>query len=180
MGHYRSYQVLGTLGAAINETANPVVHGLRQSMTKEGERIFRLLKILHPNRDMHSAYVGLRSTDPIVHDNAVEFLDTILGPEMRTRLLPLFDRDVTPAARVEAANRVLGASLADRAEAVAVMSLSDDPWLRSCAAYAIGDMRLVQFAARLDDWSRDVDPLLRATAIDAREKLRETPTFGAE
>ena len=180
MGHYRSYQVLGTLGATMNETANPVVHGLRQSMIKEGERIFRLLKILHPNRDMHSAYVGLRSSDPIVHDNAVEFLDTILGPEMRTRLLPLFDRDVSPAARVEAANRVLGASLADRAEAVAVMSLSDDPWLRSCAAYAIGDMRLVQFAARLDAWSGDADPLLRATAIDAREKLRETPTFGAE
>jgi AAA family ATP:ADP antiporter len=180
MGHYRSYQVLGSFGASIGEASNPVVHGLRQSMAKEGERIFRLLKILHPNRDMHSAYVGLRSSDPIVHDNAVEFLDTILGPDLRTRLLPLFDRDVSAAARVEAANRVLGASLADRAEAVAVMTLSDDPWLRSCAAYAIGDMRLTQFASMLDSWSRDPDPLLRATAIDARDKLREAPTFGAE
>jgi AAA family ATP:ADP antiporter len=176
MGHYRSYQVLGVLSGS--DGGNAVVHGLRESMTKEGERIFRLLKILHPNRDMHSAYVGLRSSDPIVHDNAVEFLDTILGPEMRTRLLPLFDRDVSPAARVEAANRVLGAALGDRAEAIAVMTLSEDPWLRSCAAYAIGDLRLTQFAARLDAWSRDPDPLLRATAIDAREKLRETPTFG--
>jgi AAA family ATP:ADP antiporter len=178
MGHYRSYQVLGSMSTLEDVASNPVLHGLRESMTKEGERIFRLLKILHPNRDMHSAYVGLRSSDPIVHDNAVEFLDTILGPGLRTRLLPLFDRDVKPAQRVETANRVLGAVLGDRAEAVAVMTLSEDPWLRSCAAYAIGDMQLTQFAALLDQWTRDPDPLLRATAIDARDKLKEAAAYG--
>jgi AAA family ATP:ADP antiporter len=178
MGHYRSYQVLGTMSSLEDAASDAVMQGMRESMTKEGERIFRLLKILHPNRDMHSAYVGLRSADPIVHDNAVEFLDSILGPEMRLRLLPLFDRDVKPAQRVDAANRVLGATLADRGEAVAVMTLSDDPWLRSCAAYAIGDMQLTQFADLLDKWSHDADPLLRATAIDARDKLKETAAYG--
>jgi ATP:ADP antiporter, AAA family len=178
MGHYRSYQVLGTLGASLMDGGvNPVLDGLRESMTKEGERIFRLLKILHPDRDMHSAYVGLRSADPMVHDNAVEFLDTILGPVMRARVLPLFDRDVKPAQRVEAANRVLGATLEDRESAVAVMSLSDDPWLRSCAAYAIGEMQLTRFVDTLDQWAQDADPLLRATAIDARDRLgREAPS----
>jgi hypothetical protein len=58
------------------------------------------------------------------------------------------------------------------------MTLSDDPWLRSCAAYAIGDMQLTQFADLLDKWSRDADPLLRATAIDARDKLKETAAYG--
>ena len=178
MGHYRSYQVLGSMSSLEDAASSPVMHGLRESMTKEGERIFRLLKILHPNRDMHSAYVGLRSSDPIVHDNAVEFLDSILGPEMRSRLLPLFDRDVKPGQRVEAANRVLGATLNDRAEAVAVMTLSDEPWLRSCAAYAIGDMQLTQFAELLDKWSTDADPLLRATALDARDKLKEAAAYG--
>ena len=171
MGHYRSYQVLGTLGTSMEGSGNPVIQGLRESMTKEGERIFRLLKILHPSRDMHSAYVGLRSSDPMVHDNAVEFLDTILGPDLRARLLPLFDRDVRSAHRVEAADKFLGASLEDREGAVAVMAQSDDPWLRSCAAYAIGEMQLVRFAGTLDAWCADADPLLRATAIDAREKL---------
>ncbi len=36
------------------------------------------------------------------------------APVMRARVLPLFDRDVKPAQRVEAANRVLGATLEDR------------------------------------------------------------------
>ncbi|MGH9387723.1 MAG: Npt1/Npt2 family nucleotide transporter, partial [Vicinamibacterales bacterium] len=56
MGHYRSYQMLGTMGGA-DDVASPVVMGLRESMEKEAERIFRLLKILYPERDMHSAYV---------------------------------------------------------------------------------------------------------------------------
>ncbi|MEO8681562.1 MAG: Npt1/Npt2 family nucleotide transporter [Vicinamibacterales bacterium] len=172
MGHYRSYQVLGTLGASLTEEGNPIVHGLRESMDKEAERVFRLLKLLYPQFDMHSAYVGLQSMDPVVHDNAVEFLDSVLPPEVRALLIPLFDRDVTVAQRIAAANKLLGAELGDREEAIEVMTLSQDPWLRSCAAYAIGEMRLQRFAATLDTWAADVDPLLRATAIDAREKLR--------
>ncbi len=178
MGHYRSYQMLGTMGAA-DDVTSPVVMGLRESMEKEAERIFRLLKIIYPERDMHSAYVGLRSADPVVHDNAMEFLDVVLAPEMRQLIIPLFDRDVKLTKRIEAANRLLGAGLGDREEAIEVMTLSGDPWLRSCAAYAIGEMRLRQFAEVLDRWASDSDPLLRATAIDAQEKLRHTAAADA-
>jgi AAA family ATP:ADP antiporter len=179
MGHYRSYQVLGTLGASLEDDANPIAHGLRESIEKEAERIFRLLKILYPQYDMHSAYVGLQSNDPVVHDNAVEFLDSVLPPEVRAVVIPLFDREVPVAARIEAANRMLGASLGDREEAIEVMALSQDPWLRSCAAYAMGEMRLTRFAATLDEWAKDSEPLLRATAIDAREKLRHAAAAAA-
>jgi HEAT repeat protein len=179
MGHYRSYQVLATLSADLSDAANPIEHGLRESMEKETERIFRLLKILYPQYDMHSAYVGLQSADPVVHDNAVEFMDSVLPPEVRTLVIPLFDRDVSVEARVATANRLLGSSLGDREEAIEVMALSEDPWLRSCAAYAMGEMRLTRFAHRLDEWAKDTDPLLRATAIDAREKLRHAAAAAA-
>jgi ATP:ADP antiporter, AAA family len=179
MGHYRSYQVLGTLGGALNDPANPVEHGLRESMDKESERIFRLLKILYPQYDMHSAYVGLESTDPIVHDNAVEFMDSVLPPEVRQVIIPLFDRDVTVTERIEMATRMLGSSIGDREEAIEVMAQSQDPWLRACAAYAMGEMRLTRFAQTLDQWATDGDPLLRATAMDAREKLRHAATAAA-
>jgi len=179
MGHYRSYQVLGTLGASLEDDANPIAHGLRESIEKEAERIFRLLKILYPQYDMHSAYVGLQSNDPVVHDNAVEFLDSVLPPEVRAKVIPLFDREVPVAERIESANRMMGSALGDREDAVEVMALSQDPWLRSCAAYAMGEMRLTRFAATLDEWAKDNDPLLRATAIDAREKLRHAAAAAA-
>jgi AAA family ATP:ADP antiporter len=179
MGHYRSYQVLGTLKGAMDDPASPIEHGLRESMEKETERIFRLLKILYPQYDLHSAYVSLQSTDPIVHDNGVEFMDSVLPPEVRSLIIPLFDREVSIETRISIANRMLGSSLGDREEAIEVMAQSEDPWLRSCAAYAMGEMRLTRFAPMLDRWASDHDPLLRATAIDAREKLRHAATAAA-
>jgi hypothetical protein len=41
-------------------------------------------------------------------------------------------------------------------------------------------MRLTRFAEQLDEWANDAaDPLLRATAVDAREKLRHAATAAA-
>lgn len=179
MGHYRSYQVLGKLGGALDDPANPIEHGLRESMEKETERIFRLLKILYPQYDMHSAHVGLQSDDPVVHDNAVEFMDSVLPPEVREVVIPLFDREVSAKDRIKTANRMLGSKLGDREDAIEVMALSQDPWLRACAAFAMGEMRLTRFAQTLDQWATDGDPLLRATAIDAREKLRHAAAAAA-
>jgi AAA family ATP:ADP antiporter len=99
LGHYRSYQTLVAAGQRIGPGAQAVADTMRQ----EAERIFRLLKMLHPEHDMHSAYVGLQSKDPVVHDNAIEFLDAILAPELRSLLIPLFDRDVSPRDRAHIA-----------------------------------------------------------------------------
>jgi AAA family ATP:ADP antiporter len=173
MGHYRSYQVMGSLSAAIPEDISAVSHGLLESIQKEQERIFRLLKMLYPAHDLHSAYVGLQSSDPNVHDNALEFIDTVLPPQMRATIVPLLDREVSLPRRAEIASRVLGSTLSGREEAVEVLTNSDDPWLRSCAAYAIGELHLVRFAEILDRWTGDPDPLLRAAAADALHKLKE-------
>jgi AAA family ATP:ADP antiporter len=171
MAHYRSYQVLSTLGTSLNE-ADQVVQRIKQTMQQEAERIFRLLNILYPGHDMHSAYVGLLADDPVVQDNAIEFLEAVLSPQLRELIVPLFDRGVSAGQRAHLANRLLGASLGDRDEAVSVLMLSQDPWLQSCAAYAIGEFRLVQFEREIEEWCKHPDPLLRSTAEDALRKLR--------
>lgn len=174
MSHYRSYQVLGTLGRAIDDPNDPVGQALKDSIRQEAERIFRLLKILHPEYDLHSAFVGLQADDPVVQDNAVEFLEAVVTPQLRSLLVPLFDRGVSIRQRAHLANRLLGASLGDREEAVAVMVMSQDPWLQSCAAYAIGEFRLTRFEPKLEEWAANADPLLRVTAADALKKLKGT------
>jgi hypothetical protein len=156
MGHYRSYQVLSTLGTSLT-AADPVVQRIKERMQQEAERVFRLLNILYPGHDMHSAYVGLLADDPVVQDNAIEFLEAVLSPQLRELIVPLFDR---------------GVSLGERDEAVSVLMLSQDSWLQSCAAYAIGEFRLTQFEPELEKWRTHQDPLLRATAEDALRKLR--------
>jgi len=170
-GHYRSYQVLATMGGAL-DGAEPVEQAVRDSLVQESERIFRLMKILYPAHDLHSAFVGVQSAEAAIRDNALEFLEQVLPPAMRALVVPLFDRAVSIEARASAAERVVGVSVGSRDEAVEVLSLSRDPWLQSCAAYAIGELRLAHLAHLVDAWADDADPLLRTTADAARDKLK--------
>jgi AAA family ATP:ADP antiporter len=171
MGHLRSYQILGTLDYRIDSN-EPVAQALRESMTQEVERIFRLLKLLFPTYDLHSAFVGLQSSNRVVHDNALEFLENVLKPQLRELLLPLLDSEVAAPQRVELANRTLGTSVASREEAVSLLAMSADPWLQSCAAYAIGALHLAALAPQLARWTDASDPLLRETARQALARLR--------
>jgi hypothetical protein len=150
-----------------------VVQGLRESLAQESERIFRLMKVLYPSHDMHSAFVGIQSADPDVHDNALEFLDNVLPPALRARVVPLFDREVSPAERARASARFVGVTVNSRTEAIEVLAVSRDPWMQSCAAYAIGELRLVALAHVVDGWVAAADPLLRVTAEAARDKLKD-------
>ena len=170
MGHLRSYQILGTLGREMSDP-EPVTQAIREAMEGELERIFRLMKLLFPHQDLHSAYVGVQSRNPVVHDNALEFLENILGPQLRSLLLPLLDSEVPTTVRIELANRMLGTQVANSAEAVQSLLSSEDPWLRSCAAYAIGALNLEGFDGQLAVLSTDPDPLLRETARQAQARL---------
>ncbi len=169
-GHLRSYQVLGTLNSALDDPT-PVTTTLREAMERELERIFRLMKLLFPTQDLHSAYVGVQSTNPVVHDNALEFLENVLQPQLRTLLLPLLDSQVSTANRVELANRVLGARVSSESEAVKLLLQSEDPWLKSCAVYAIGALKLKSLLPELDKLDTEQDALLRETIRQTRTRL---------
>jgi hypothetical protein len=86
-------------------------------MSHEVERIFRLMKLLSPSLDLKEAYMSARSTDAVRHANALEFLDNILSPQLRTLIVPLLDSEVTVAERVKLADRFLGFSAASEAAA---------------------------------------------------------------
>lgn len=170
LGLYRSHQVLGAVArhAVAPEMIEPAV---RDAIEHETERIFRLLQVRYPGIDMHSAYVGLRSGNLVVHDNALEFVETVLSPQLRELLVPLLDREVTIDERVRVADAVIGVPVATLAEAARILACTDDSWLQACAAYVIGQAGLAGFTPQLDAWIADPDPLLREAAREARTRL---------
>ncbi len=170
MGHYRSYQILGTLGESL-DSEDYVLRTLRETMEIEVERIFRLLSLLNPQYDLHSAYVGLQSKSTVVHDSALGFLDNVLEPQLRSALVPLLDSEVSVGERAQLATSLVHTSVETREEAVAALVASEDPWLRSCGAYAIGTLRLFALAEKLEDCLTDDDPLPRKTAREAKLRL---------
>jgi AAA family ATP:ADP antiporter len=170
LGHYRSYQILSHVSSP-DPGQETVERGLRAAMKEELERIFRLLDLLHPRRDFRSAWAALRSGNAFIHGQALDLLDSALRPEMKRLLVPLVDPEVPEEQRVRLAHRLVGAPLETPEQAVAALAGTGDPWLRSCAAYAIGAQGLRSLEPQLEAWSDDPDPLLRETVRQARSKL---------
>jgi AAA family ATP:ADP antiporter len=163
-GHYRSYQVLGPLREHLKDD-DPGLEGLRRSMDQELERIFRLMGLLVPGPGLHDAYVGVRSSNPTVRENALEYLDNVLKPELRRLLLPVIDSQVTIEERIGLANQLVGAPLETAEQAITTLLASEDAWLRSCGAYAVG-------ALRLHDLEKDLHKLADAPEVAIRETVQ--------
>jgi len=187
LGHYRSYQILGRLGDTLG--AHDIVAArLQQSIEQERERIFGLMEMRWPGRDLHVVHLALRSSNPAVQANGVELLDNILPPEMRPILVPLVDPHVSVRERARLANRFVGTPIDSREHAVAALLESDDPWLRACGAYAAGELGLASLVPRLRrlagiedtliaDAAREAIGRIERAAIEARE---EAVTAGAD
>ena len=169
-GHYRSYQVMGPLRARLKED-DSVLEAMRHAMEQELERIFRLMALIFPAAGLHDAYVGVRSSNPIVRANALEFLDSTLKPELRQILVPLLDSTVTTEERVALADRFVGAPLETPEQAIATMLESEDVWLRSCGIYAIGALRLRGFESALVKFEASADTVLKEAARSSRARL---------
>jgi HEAT repeat protein len=144
-------------------------------MKLEIERVFRLLELLYPYRDFSTAYIGLQSKSINVHDNALEFLDTVLKGELRATLIPLLDGKVTATEKASIADRLIPVRIENSEQAAAVLVASDDPWLRSCGAYAIGTLGLNSLFDDLTRCLADPDPLVRETARRAKASLEAAP-----
>jgi AAA family ATP:ADP antiporter len=172
MGHYRSYQILHLLGPAM-ETDGSVANALKESMQQELERIFRILGLLYPNLDVHAAYLGLQSKNISVHDNALEFIDNVIKLQIREILVPLLDGRVTISERVKIAKRLVHASIDNQEQAVMTLLGSEDSWLQSCGAYAVGMLSLRTLEGELDRCLQHGDALLRETARVAKQRLEQ-------
>jgi len=170
LGHYRTYQILEAISSP-GGSEDLVSGALASSLEQELERIFRLLGLLYPQLDLKAVYLGLQSNDKTVHDNALEFLENVLKSALRVTLVPLLDGRVTPKERARLANRLVRTKLETREQAVNELVSNDDPWLKTCGAYAIGSFRMKSMAGELERCLSHVDPLLRETARAAKLRL---------
>jgi len=75
------------------------------------------------------------------------------------------------AERMRLAERLAGTPVDSPAQAVKELASTGDPWLRACAAYAIGAQGLRELESYLKEWEHDPDPLLRETVRQAWEQL---------
>jgi hypothetical protein len=178
MLHCRTSQILAVVaGGSEGADGEPAPSTVRARLESAGEveieRIFRLLSLLHPEVDFHSAHFGVRSSDPVARDNAVEFLDMTLEPELRKTLVPLLDPGTALEERIAPILRHSGMDVPTRHELIAAMVESSDPWLKACGISAVGSLGLSELAAEVDACLDSENELLREAARAAQRRLAE-------
>jgi hypothetical protein len=106
----------------------------------------------------------------------LEFLENVLKSQLRASLLPLLDGKVSSKQRALIGERFVKAKVDNREQAVAELLTSDDPWLKSCGAYAIGTFAIKSLEEKLGECLEHPDPLLRETARAAKTRLQALAT----
>jgi len=181
MGYYRSFQIL----AAIDPNAGSAVPGLRsrggesvltralrERMAYELERIFRLLALLYPPRDVHNAFLGLTMGTSQRQANAQEVLEHLLKPDLYRRLVHGLDSEIPLREKVNFARRLCGSSVKSRNEALRILLHSKDGWISACALYAVGEERLTELNDEVSQVPHAADPLLEETWQWATARLK--------
>lgn len=169
IGYYRSVQILATLDPPALQP--PYRHAdellltraLRERMVHELNRIFRLLALLYPPRDIFSAYAGVTSGRPQLQANALEVLEHLLPADFYRRLAYGLDPEISPKEKLAFAQHLCRTSLLSNAEALRVLLFSKDRWLCACALHTIGELRLVDLAADVQAVPHEHDAVLDET-----------------
>jgi ATP:ADP antiporter, AAA family len=127
-------------GRACRLLARTIEERLRETL----ERLFRLLGLRYPPREIYSAYLAVSKRQSGDATAALEFLDSVLERDLKRILLPLLD---APEHLLERGRDLFGVELPTAESAVRELIRSHDPWPVACAMAAAAELRLRSLAA---------------------------------
>jgi AAA family ATP:ADP antiporter len=146
------------------------VRALDERLNLNLERIFRLIGLTYPAKDIYNAYLGIVSPRKDRQSSAVEFLDNVVGRNVKKYLFPIIDR-ISETVAIKRGQELFGFEVKTRGDALQRLITGSDSWLKACALYCVteGDSEQVKQAAR--DAIRDPDPIVVETARLARAHI---------
>jgi ATP:ADP antiporter, AAA family len=141
--------------------ARTIEERLRQTL----ERLFRLLGLRYPPREIYSAYLGVSRRGGEQYSAALEFLDNVLERDLKRVLLPLLD---APGHVLETGRHLFGIEVKTAETAIRDLIRSGDPWLVACAVAAAADLGMRRLAPDIrqaaENTGPDVAEVARAAA----------------
>ena len=129
---------------------------LEERLRSTLERLFRLLGLKYPPKEMHAAYLALNRKKSDEYTAAIEFLDNVLERELKRILLPLLDED---SRIIQTGRDLFGVEEKDQLEALREIIRSGDSWLVACAVATAGELGLRELRP-------DIEPLARKSGAD--------------
>jgi ATP:ADP antiporter, AAA family len=122
---------------------------LEEKRARAKERVFFLLGLLYPRRDVMAARWELEHGDARARASASEYLDNVLSGPLRRRLMPMLEA-VPDAERVTRGNVILRTRPRDVEETLLILINSDDDVVSAAAIDLVGRLELRSLIDDLD------------------------------
>ena len=100
------------------------------------ERVFRLMGLKYPSREIRQAWLAVKGGRREQASAALEFLETVLEPQVRRVLLPMLD---APDRVAEHGRELFGLERLGAEAAIRQILHGGDAWLTACAIAAAGE-----------------------------------------
>ncbi|MCH7781781.1 MFS transporter [candidate division KSB1 bacterium] len=164
------YEILQILHLHKNDNGNEAAALLRKALEEELdhnlEQIFRVLGLKYHWKDILLAYLGITSDRAVLRDNAIEYLDNILGIDHKKYLLPLLDRGADEIA-IKHGRSMFAIKEMTMGDSIEYLILSNNAWLKTCAIYYLKDHKVDNFEslkAQIVESINDANPFVSETA----------------
>jgi AAA family ATP:ADP antiporter len=177
MGYCRSFQILAAFDPEASTARRApadeslLARALRERMDHEFERLFRLLALLYPPRDIYNTYVGLTSGRPQLQANSLEMLEHLLRPDLYRRLTYVLDPEIPVKEKLRFGQRLCHTTVGSKADALRVLLHSADSWLCACALHAVGESGMTELSEDVRHVPHESNPLLDETWNWASNRL---------
>jgi AAA family ATP:ADP antiporter len=156
-----------------------LLFALEEKLDKNLERVFRLLGMKYPPKDMVDAYLGLMSQTAKLKAIAIEFLDNILETRLKRILIPLVEEG-RPERIAESISWQARGEKKDELESIQSLLLCHDNWLKACTIYLNAALNYRQFYDAIQEFIHSSDPIVSETAQLYLRRLRSQPDLTTE
>lgn len=139
------------------------------------ERIFRLLGLKYPQKDMEIAYEGLLSDKQEAQINAIEFLDNLLTGDLKRALLPIIEETAMDISSEDVLQKIKHKVPTENA-CFQLLLQGNDQKLKLAVLYLISQQKDKAYLTMIEPFVQSEDSKLRTFARDAVRAIREKPT----
>ncbi len=168
--YYSMHAALGALRQSGRKAPalDLLMRTLDERMGRTVERLFRLLGLRYPPKDIDAAYRAYQRNRSEELSNAIDFLDNILDHELKRLVLPLLDEDSAD----DQALLLFGIDRPTAGDALGRMIDEGDPWLMGCALAAARELGLNSGVLGRPETMRQLNIVERVIALEGVDLMK--------
>ncbi len=143
---------------------------LEEKLDNTLERIFRLLGLKYPPKDLFNAYLAVKSDRSELIANSVEFLDNILDANLKKIFIPVVE-SASVEALLNKTKELFGFDIPTEPESLDFILQGDDNWLKMCVLHLTTELQDTGSIDRVTKLLDDPDHMLKEAARHCLKKL---------